>query len=85
VRDTGFLRELAEEKAAEIGRLAAEAARSLGCAAGLEAAEAVIRAGMLRLGAAVLGELLSADPGYRGHARPAGAATGLPSLATGRR
>src|SRR5262249_26138966 len=30
------------------------------------AAEAVIRAGLLRLGAGVLGELLSADPGYRG-------------------
>ena len=42
---------LAQEKAAEIGRLAAEAARSLGCGgAGLEAAEAVIRAGMLQAG-----------------------------------
>ena len=35
-------------------------------------AEAVIRAGMLRLGAGVLGELLSADPGYRGPRVPCG-------------
>jgi hypothetical protein len=34
--------------------------------AGLAAAEALIREGMLRLGGKVLGELLSADPGYRG-------------------
>jgi hypothetical protein len=35
---------LAREKSAGIGRLAAEAARSLGCGeAGMEAAEAVIR------------------------------------------
>jgi hypothetical protein len=34
--------------------------------AGLAAAEAVVREGMLRLGGKVLGELLSADPGYRG-------------------
>jgi hypothetical protein len=32
----------------------------------LRAAEAVIREGVLRLGGAVLGDLLSADPGYRG-------------------
>ena len=32
----------------------------------MEAAEAVIRAGMLKLGAGMLGELLSADRGYRG-------------------
>ena len=58
---------LAAETSAEIGRLAAEAARSLGCGdAGLEAAEAVIRAGMLKLGGGMLGELLAADPGYRG-------------------
>jgi hypothetical protein len=39
----------------------------LGCGgAGLEAAEAVIGAGMLKLGSGVLGELLAADPGYRG-------------------
>ena len=57
---------LAREKAAEIGRLAAEAARSLGCGAGLEAAETVIRAGMLHLGGGILGRLLAADPGFRG-------------------
>jgi hypothetical protein len=32
----------------------------------MEAAEAVIRAGMLRLGAGMLGQLLAADPGFRG-------------------
>jgi hypothetical protein len=57
---------LAAEKAAEIGRLAGEAARALGCEAGLEAAEAVLRAGLLKLGGGMLGEVLSADPGYRG-------------------
>ena len=45
----------------------------LGCAgAGLEAGEALIRAGMLRLGGAMLGELLAADPGYRGPRVPCG-------------
>jgi len=38
----------------------------------LQAAEAVIRAGMLRLGGGVLGVLLSADPGYRGPRVPCG-------------
>ena len=39
----------------------------LGCdGAGLEAAEAVIRAGMLKPGGGVLGQLLAAGPGYRG-------------------
>ena len=57
---------LAAEKAAEVGRLAAEAARALGCEDGLEAAEAVLRAGLLRLGGGMLGEALSADPGHRG-------------------
>jgi hypothetical protein len=57
---------LAQEKSAEIGRLAAEAARSLGCDAGLGAAEAVIRAGMLQAGCGMLGQLLATDPGYRG-------------------
>jgi hypothetical protein len=60
------LEALAREKAAEIGRLAAEAARSLGCGAGLEAAETVIRAGMLHLGGGILRRLLAADPGFRG-------------------
>src|SRR5450755_1724971 len=62
----GLWEALAAEKAAEIGRLAGEAARALGCENGLEAAEAVLRAGLLRLGGGVLGEALSADPGYRG-------------------
>ena len=65
--EKGISAALAEEKAAETGRLAAEAARSLGCGeAGLGAAEAVLRAGLLKLGGGVLGEALSADPGYRG-------------------
>lgn len=46
--------------------MAAQAARSLGCDAGLEAAEAVIRAGMLQAGCGMLARLLAADPGYRG-------------------
>jgi hypothetical protein len=54
------------EKSAEVDTLAAEAARALGCENGLETAEAVLRAGLLRLGGAMLGEALSADPGHRG-------------------
>ena len=38
----------------------------------MEAAEAVIRAGMLKLGGCVLSELLAADPGYRGPRVPCG-------------
>ena len=63
---------LAAEASAEVGRLAAEAARSLGCEAGLQAAETVIRAGLLRLGGGMLGELLAADRGYRGPRVPCG-------------
>ncbi len=63
---------LAAEKSAEVGRLAAEAARALGCGNGLQAAEAVLRAGLLRLGGAMLGEALSADPGHRGPRVPCG-------------
>ena len=45
----------------------------LGCGdAGMEAAEAVIRAGLLRLGGSMLGGLLSADRGYRGPQVPCG-------------
>src|SRR5262249_44007970 len=62
----GLRAALAAEKSAEIARLAAEAARALGCEAGLEAAETVIRAGMLKLGGGMLGQLLAADPGHRG-------------------
>ena len=62
----GLWEALAAEKAAEVGRLAGEAARALGCEAGLEMAEAVLRAGLLKLGGGMLGEALSADPGYRG-------------------
>ena len=50
-RKRGLWAAIAREKAAEIGRLAADAAWSLRCEdAGLEAAEAVIRAGMLQAG-----------------------------------
>ena len=67
----GLFRALAEESA-EIGRLAAEAARSLGCGdAGMEAAEAVIRAGLLKLGCGMLGGLLAADR-FRGPRVPCG-------------
>ena len=38
----------------------------------MEAAEAVIRAGMLRLGGGILAQLLAADPGYRGPRVPCG-------------
>jgi hypothetical protein len=38
----------------------------------MESAEAVIRAGLLRLGGSMLGELLSADRGYRGPQVPCG-------------
>ena len=72
-RKKGLWAAIAREKAAEIGRLAAEAARSLGCGdAGLEAAESVIRAGMLQAGCGMLGQLLAADPGYRGPRVPCG-------------
>ena len=64
---------LRDEMSAEIGRLAAEAARSLGCGAGMEAAETVIRAGMLKLGGGMLERLLAADPGYRGPRTDCGA------------
>ena len=57
---------LAAEAAAEVTRLAAAAAASLTGGAGLEAAENVIRAGLIRLGASVLEDLLAADPGYAG-------------------
>jgi hypothetical protein len=69
----GLCGALAAEKAAELGRLAGEAARVLGCGdAGLEAAEAVPRAGLLRLGGSMLGRLLSAGRGYRGPRAPCG-------------
>jgi hypothetical protein len=69
----GLLRALADERAAEVTRLAAEAAQALGCGdAGLKAAETVIRAGMLKLGAGMPGELLSADRGHRGPRMPCG-------------
>ena len=62
----GLFTALAEARSAEIARLAAEAARALGCDGGLGAAEAVLRAGLLKLGGSMLGQLLSADPGQRG-------------------
>ena len=63
----------AGEDAAELGRLAAEAARVLGRGdAGMEAAEAVIRVGLLRLGGSMLEQLLAADHGHRGPRVPCG-------------
>ena len=52
--------------AAEVTRLAGAAAASVAGGAGLEAAERAIRAGLLRLGASVLEDLLTADAGYAG-------------------
>jgi hypothetical protein len=49
-----------------VTRLAAAAAASLAGGAGLEAAERAIRAGLIRLGASVLEDLLAADAGYAG-------------------
>jgi hypothetical protein len=63
----GLCDALRAEASAEVGRLAAEAARSLGCGdAGLEAAETVIRAGMLQAGCGMLEKLLAVGAGYRG-------------------
>ncbi|MGH3288475.1 MAG: ISKra4 family transposase [Streptosporangiaceae bacterium] len=71
-RKRGLFAALAEARSAEIARLAAEAARALGCGGGLGAAETVLRAGLLRLGGSMLGQLLSADPGQRGPRLPCG-------------
>ncbi len=68
----GLRADLQAEASAKIGRLAAAAARSLGCDAGLEAAETVIRAGMLKLGGGMLEQLLAADSGHRGPRVPCG-------------
>jgi hypothetical protein len=48
------------------------AAASLAGGPGLEAAGKVIRAGLIRLGASVVEDLLAADPGYGGPAVPCG-------------
>jgi hypothetical protein len=53
--------------------LAASAASSIVGGQGLEAAEQVIRAGLLRLGASVLEDLLAADAGYGGPRADCGA------------
>ena len=47
-------------------RLAAAAAQSVAAGQGLEAAEQVIRAVLLRLGAGMLEDLLAIDAGYAG-------------------
>ena len=66
----GLFAALAAEKSAELGRLAAKAARCLGCEGGLEAAETVLRAGLLELG----GSMLAQPPVRRPRpARPAAA------------
>ena len=54
-------------------RLAAAAAAAVAGGAGLEAAETAIRAGLLRLGASVLEDLLAADTGYAGPRAECGA------------
>jgi len=50
----------------EVASLAAAAAAALAGGAGLEVAEKVIRAGLLRLCVGVLEDLLAADLGYTG-------------------
>jgi len=56
-----------------VTRLAAAAAAAVAGGAGLEAAETAIRAGLLRLGASVLEDLLAADTGYAGPRAECGA------------
>jgi hypothetical protein len=55
-----------------VTRLAAAAAESIAAGRGLGAAETAIRAGLLRLGAGMLEDLLAADTGYAGPAVPCG-------------
>ncbi len=67
--------QIAAEFAAEVGRLAAAAVRSLAGdsgGAGLEAAELAIRAAMTTVGASLLAGLLAGDAGYRGPRIPCG-------------
>jgi hypothetical protein len=61
-----------------VTRLAAAAAASLAGGGGLEAAEKVIRAGLIRLGAGVLEDLLAADAGYAGPRVDCGAGHQMP-------
>ena len=63
---------LAAEAAAEVTSLAAAAAASIAGGQELEAAEKAIRAGLLRLGASVLEDLLAVDAGYAGPRVPCG-------------
>jgi hypothetical protein len=56
-----------------VTRLAAAAACSIARGAGLEPAERAVRAGLLRLGAEVLEDLLAADRGYAGPRAECGA------------
>jgi hypothetical protein len=62
--------------AGEVAKVRREVARHAEFAAvserSLEAAEAVIRAGMLQAGCGMLEKLLAADPGYRGPRVPCG-------------
>ena len=76
---------LEAEASAEIGRLAAEAARSLGCDAGLEAAETVIRAGMLKLGGACWRSCWPPTPATAARGWRAGRGTRRSSSPTGTR
>ena len=65
--EKGLRAALAQEKAAELGRLIGEAARILGCCdTGMEAAGVVLRAGLLRLGGSMLGEVLPRLPATAG-------------------
>ena len=62
---------LAEARSAERARLAAEAARALGCEGGLGAAETALRARLLKLGGGMLGQPLSPTPASAARGRPA--------------
>ena len=73
---------LASEAAGEVTRLGAAAAQSVAAGQRLEAAGQVIRAGLLRLGAGMLEDLLAIDAGYAGpRLTPPG--MGLRALAPG--
>lgn len=62
----GLTSALQAEITAEVARLAAEAARSLGAGAGLEPAGMAIRTAMLKLGGRLLENLPGIDAGHRG-------------------
>ena len=79
----GLFAALAEARSAEIARLAAEAARALGCDGGLGAAEAVLRAGAAEARRRHAGAARSPTPASAARGCPAAWATKRNSLITG--